>query len=174
MLDIIENLFIWCLYLGLPTFLMIRHFGGKNTVFLFASIFAIGNINAEPSVSNQFQFQTLEVKRKKFDLVLHRKLEAHFPDWPQRMDYQKEQEKLYKSAMQKRREALKLRTKKNFNRTKDEQDAIAYFQGTGFYAKHQDPQTKPNIFDTRQSFLLKMHVDQMRNGFLNSSGFKRE
>lgn len=59
--------------------------------------------------------------------------------------------------MRKQREALKLRLKDNFNRSKVEQDAIDYFSGRGFYKKHQDPSTKPNIFDTRQSFLIKMH-----------------
>ena len=52
--------------------------------------------------------------------------------------------------------------------TKEELDAIDYFRGTGFYARQQDPKMKPNIYDTRQSFLLKMHDDQMRNGFLNT------
>ena len=52
--------------------------------------------------------------------------------------------------------------------TKEELDAIDYFQGTGFYARQQDPKMKPNIYDTRQSFLLKMHDDQMRDEFLAS------
>lgn len=34
--------------------------------------------------------------------------------------------------------------------------------------KYQDPAMKPNIFDTRKSFLLKMHDDKLRNDFLNS------
>ena len=51
-------------------------------------------------------------------------------------------------------------------------DAMDYFQGTGFYARQQDPKTKPNIFDTRQSFLLKMHDDQMRTDFLNSFNYR--
>ena len=38
-----------------------------------------------------------------------------------------------------------------------------YFNGTGFYQKEQDPTRKPNIFDTRQTFLLKMHDDKLRN-----------
>ena len=42
--------------------------------------------------------------------------------------------------------------------TKDELDAVAYFQGTGFYSKVQDSEKnpKPCIYDTRQSFLIKM------------------
>ena len=89
-------------------------------------------------------------KKKKFYLAFHRRLEQHFPDWEERMNYQKKkQEELYKSAMQKKREALRLRLKKNFNKTPKEQDAVDYFYGTDIYAKYQNIRTKPNIFDTR-------------------------
>ena len=46
--------------------------------------------------------------------------------------------------------------------------ALDYFQGTGFYQKYQDPRLKPNIFDTRQTFLFKMHDPLLRKNFLNS------
>ncbi len=111
-------------------------------------------------------------KQKKYSIVFHYQLEQHFPNWNPRMDYQKKQEELYKSAMQKRRETLRARLEENFNRTREEQDAINYFHETGIYAKYQDPETRPNIFDTRQSFLLKMHDREMRGNFLNS--FNRE
>lgn len=52
--------------------------------------------------------------------------------------------------------------------TKEERDAMDYFQGNGIYAKYQDKREKYNIFDTRQSFLLKMHDDKFRNDFLNN------
>ena len=52
--------------------------------------------------------------------------------------------------------------------TKEELDAVSYFQGTGFYAKQQDPNLKPNIFDTRQTFLLKMQDKNARTNFLKS------
>ena len=108
-------------------------------------------------------------KRKKFDLAFHRQLEQYFPDWDERMDYQKKQEKLFKSAMRKKREMKRLRTKENpKSYTKEELDAIDYFQGNGVYAKYQDKRKKQNIFDTRQSFLLKMHDDKLRNDFLNN------
>jgi hypothetical protein len=84
------------------------------------------------------------------------------------MDYQKKQEELYKAVMRKRREAIIIRLPENFNRTHEEQDAINYFHGTGIYAQYQDPETKPNTFDTRQSFLLKMHDPILRRNFLNS------
>ena len=107
-------------------------------------------------------------KRKNFDPAFHRRLEK----WSGRMAFQKKQEELYKLAMQKKREALRLGLKENFNRTAKEQDAVDYFNGTGIYAKYQDIRTKPNIFDTRQSFLLKMHDPVLRNNFLNSFNSK--
>jgi hypothetical protein len=70
--------------------------------------------------------------------------------------------------MIKRREALRLRKKEYFGRTKDEQDAIDYFLGRDFYQTHQDSSVKPNIFDNRQSFLIKMHNKEMRMNFLKS------
>jgi len=85
------------------------------------------------------------------------------------MAYQQKQEKFYESAIRKKREIRRLRIQEipDFF-TKEELDAIDYFQGTGFYFKYQDPKTKPNIFDTRQSFLLKMHDLVLRENFLNS------
>lgn len=107
--------------------------------------------------------------KKRIDLRFHRRLEKHFPDWDGRMAYQQRQEKFYKSAMIKKREIQRLRILETPNLyTKEELDAISYFQGTGLYSKHQDPKVKPNIFDTRQSFLLKMHDDKLRNEFLDS------
>ena len=70
--------------------------------------------------------------------------------------------------MIKSREALRLGKKEYFGRTKDEQDAIDYFSGSGFYQTHQDPSVEPNIFDNRQSFLIKIHNKEMRMNFLKS------
>ena len=113
--------------------------------------------------------QESQIKRKKFDLALHRRLEQHFPDWEQRMTYQKNQEDFYKSAIRKKREIKGLRIKENSNfYTKEELNAINYFHGTGFFQKYQHPKEKPNIFDTRQTFLLKMHDPLARENFLNS------
>jgi hypothetical protein len=108
-------------------------------------------------------------KSEKFDLAFHRRLEQHFPDWEERMNYQKKQEEFYKSAMRKKSELKRLRIKDNSKRyTKQELDAMDYFHGTGFYKKYQEPAMKPNIFDTRQSFLMKMHDDKLRDNFLDS------
>ena len=49
-----------------------------------------------------------------------------------------------------------------------EHDAINYFTGQGFYRSQQDFRTEPNIFDTRESFLIKMHNESNRNRFLKS------
>jgi len=125
--------------------------------------------DGKPPQSNNFVFQTGSRKRKKFDITLHRQLEQQFPDWPERMAYQKKQEEFYKSAMKKKKELKKLRIKENSNfYTKEELDSMDYFQGTGFYQKYQDPELKPKIFDTRQTFLFKMHDPILRNNFLNS------
>jgi len=69
------------------------------------------------------------------------------------MDYQKKQEKFYKAAIRRKQETKRLRVldKKSYY-TKEELDAMNYFQGTGFYSKQQDPKVKLNIFDTRQYF----------------------
>lgn len=108
-------------------------------------------------------------KRKKFSIVFHCRLEQHFPDWNERMAYQKNQENFYKSALRKQRELKKLNIREKLNYyTREELDALDYFQGTGFYQKYQDPRLKPNIFDTRQTFLFKMHEPLLRKNFLNS------
>lgn len=96
-------------------------------------------------------------------------MEKHLPDWDGRMNYQKKQEKHYKVAMKKQKELRKLRIQdKPTNYTKQELDAMDYFSGTGFYTKHQDPSVRPNIFDSRQSLVIKMHDEEMRDNFLNS------
>jgi len=108
-------------------------------------------------------------KRKKFNIVFHRRLEQHFPDWKTRMAYQEKQEKFYKSAIKKRKEIKRLRLLDNKSYyTSQELDAMNYFHGTGFYQKQQDPEVKPNIFDTRQSFLRKMHDPIALDNFLDS------
>ena len=51
--------------------------------------------------------------------------------------------------------------------TPQERDAFDYFHGTGFYKYYQNPKTLPNIFDTRQSFVVKMQDREMRTKFLD-------
>lgn len=57
--------------------------------------------------------------------------------------------------------------------TKEELDAIDYFQGNGIYVKYQNEKENYNIFDTRQSFLLKMHDDELRNEVLNNLNHRK-
>lgn len=52
--------------------------------------------------------------------------------------------------------------------TKDEKDALNYFNGSGFYEYYQNPKIKPNIFEMRQSFLVKMQNPDIRNKFLTT------
>ena len=69
----------------------------------------------------------------------------------------------------KKRELKRLRIKDTSNLyTKDELDSINYFHGISFYKKHQDPSTKPNMFNTRQTFLNKMPDQTAREKYLKS------
>ena len=52
--------------------------------------------------------------------------------------------------------------------TPQEQEAFGYFNETGFYKNYQNSKTLSNIFDTRQSFLLKMENPGVWKTFLNS------
>lgn len=102
-----------------------------------------------------------------------------FPDWPDRVGYQKEQDKFYKSGQAKLQEARKLRISDKFALkflTVQEKDASDYFNGTGSYENYQNPKTLPNTFDTRQSFLLKIENREVRKNFLNSCNnlFKKD
>jgi hypothetical protein len=105
---------------------------GENNVSSVLAITSGGNVSKGRSGS--FVLQTGSGKRKRFNIVFHRRLEKYFPDFNERMVYQKKQEKFYKSAEKKRRELKKLRIKETPNfYTKEELDAISYFQGTNFY-----------------------------------------
>jgi len=96
-------------------------------------------------------------KIENFDPTFHHFLEKRFPDWDKRMDYQEKQFEIYESAQAKKRESERTRSEKGWkftDYTAEEQNAIHYMNGTGRFAKYRDPKTKPNIYDTRQSFLL--------------------
>jgi len=94
-------------------------------------------------------------------------LRKHFPDWEERMDYQKKQKKVYRSGLARIAEAKGVRVK--FKPTKQEQDAFYYFNGQNFYKYYQSLETPPNIYDTRWSFLLKVEKNKnMRENFLKS------
>ena len=96
-------------------------------------------------------------------------LRKHFPDWEERMNYQKKQEKIYRSGLARMTQAKRVRMEKTFKLTKKEQDAFDYFNGKNFYKEHQSIETPPNIYDTRRSFLLKIEKNKdMRENFLKS------
>ena len=100
---------------------------------------------------------------------LRRRLEQHFPDWDERIAFQEKQTKFYRSAMLKKREGKRLGLIDDSRPySAEELDAIDYFNGEGCYAKFQDPHVAPNKFDTRKSFLLKMHDASAREKFLKS------
>ena len=96
-------------------------------------------------------------------------MEKHFLDWSNWIDYQNKQENFYKAAIRRKQEIKRLRVldKKSYY-PKEALDAMNCFQRIGFYSKQQDPKVKSNIFDTRQSFLLKMHDNKLKNEFLDS------
>jgi hypothetical protein len=119
-------------------------------------------------ISKQFrgggQDENLSIIQK-MDLDLHRRLEKYFPDWEERMAYQKKQAEFYKSAIIKK-EIKKLKIVDNLNfYSEKELDGINYFEGKGLYARYQNSSVAPNIYDTRQSFLLKMHDISSREKF---------
>jgi hypothetical protein len=112
-------------------------------------------------VSQQFraggQGENLNIIQK-MDPDFHRRLEKYFPDWEERMTYQKSQTEFYKSAMRKKKEIIKLRMADDLN----------FYSEKELDARYQDPSVAPNIYDTRQSFLLKMHDISSREKFLQS------
>jgi hypothetical protein len=103
-----------------------------------------------------------------FDENFHRILRKGFPDFKKRVEFEKSQLKFYNSARSKLYRAPLGVHYRNKLLSPHEQDAINYFTGQVFYRSQQDFRTKPNIFDTRESFLLKMHNESNRNRFLKS------
>jgi hypothetical protein len=110
-------------------------------------------------------------KPKNFDANFHRILQKGFPDWERRIEYEKRQRELYESAQKKlKMSPIGISSSEKLSElfSLEEKDAIAYFQGTGFYAYCQKLEERPNVFDTRETFLLKMHNPEMRENFLNA------
>ena len=94
-------------------------------------------------------------------------LRKHFPDWEERINYQKKQKKIYRSGIARIAEAKRCGVK--IKLTKQEQDAFDYFYGQNDYKYYQSIETPPNRFDTRWSFLLKVEKNKnMRENFLKS------
>lgn len=99
------------------------------------------------------------------NIKLQKKIfKKYFPDWTERVEYQNRQLEFLQSSQKKLRQADRLRLNEKFKSkmlTQDEKDALNYFDGTGFYQYHQDLNTPPNIYDTRQTFLDKMQNSEM-------------
>lgn len=93
------------------------------------------------------------------------------PDFESRIAIEKQQAIIYQKAVRKIREHQRLFPLLNNHQkclTAEEEFAINYFHGTGFYAKLQDPKTPPNIFDTRKTLKKKMENPDMRTKFLET------
>ena len=104
-----------------------------------------------------------------FDRNFHRILRKGFPDSKRRIEFEKYQLEFYNAARLKlyRTPTFSIKDKMELL-SPEERDAINYFKGLGFYRSKQDFRTKPNIFDSRESFLIKMHDESNRNWFLKS------
>lgn len=104
-----------------------------------------------------------------FDKNFHQILRKGFPDSKRRIEFEKSQLEFYNSARSKLYRAPTLSMKDKMRLlSPEEHDAINYFTGQGFYRSQQDFRTESNIFDTRESFLIKMHNESNRNRFLKS------
>ena len=104
-----------------------------------------------------------------FDKNFHKILRKGFPDSKRRIQFEKSQLEFYNSARSKLYRVPTLSMKDKIRLlSPEEHDAINYFTGQGFYRSQQDFRTEPNIFDTRESFLIKMHNESNRNRFLKS------
>lgn len=147
-------------------------------VFIFGSLLGIiaSNLNREVNL-NESSISVVKSLRaggqkkypSNFDRNFHRVLQKGFPDYKKRVEFEEVQRKFYSSARAKlyRRPTLTIQDKYKLL-SQEEQDAINYFTGKGSYRYYQDLKTVPNIFDTRESFLLKMHDESNRNRFLKS------
>lgn len=106
---------------------------------------------------------------KNFDRNFHRILKKGFPDCENRVKFEQSQIEFYNSARLKLNKASGFFMKNKADLlTAQELDAINYFQGKGFYRLQQNFKTKFNVFDSRESLLIKMHDESHRNSFLKS------
>ena len=153
----------------------------KRTVIVFLFGLSVGlslnnNSNSEFN-SNESSITLVNSLRgggsrkypRNFDKNFHRILRKGFPDSKRCIEFGKSQLEFYNSARSKlyRTPTLSMKDKMRLL-SLQEYDAINYFIGQGFYRSQQDFRTEPNIFDTKESFLIKMHNESNRNRFLKS------
>ena len=145
-------------------------------VFLFGLLVGLSlNNNSNPEFHNSITLVTSlrgggnRKYPRNFDKNFHKILRKGFPDSKRRIEFEKYQLEFYNSARSKlyRTPTLSMKDKMRLL-SPEEHDAINYFTGQGFYRSQQDFRTEPNIFDTRESFLIKMHNESNRNRFLKS------
>jgi len=72
-------------------------------------------------------------------------LKKHFPDFNERINYQKKQAKFYRSALNKISEAKRVGMSNSLKLTSQEQDALDYYNGKNFYSSYQNVKTSPLI-----------------------------
>jgi hypothetical protein len=148
-------------------------------VFLFGLLVGLSlNNNSNPEFHSEDNSITLinslrgggnQKYPSNFDKNFHKILRKGFPDSKRRIEFEKSQLEFYNSARSKLYRAPTLSMKDKMRLlSPEEHDAINYFTGQGFYRSQQDFRTEPNIFDTRESFLIKMHNESNRNRFLKS------
>jgi len=149
------------------------------TIFLFGIVIGF-NLSEQSTFNSNFNQKSLVIINSlrggakkypnNFNKNFHRVLRTSFPDSKTRIEFENYQRGFYQSA------CLKLSLSKNLTPkqqrkllTIDEQDALNYVNGQGFYSVQQNFRKKPNKFDTRESFLIKMHNESTRTRFLKSS-----
>ena len=148
-------------------------------VFLFGLLVGLSlNNNSNPEFHSEDNSITLVNSLRgggnrkypsNFDKNFHKILRKGFPDSKRRIEFEKSQLEFYNSARSKLYRAPTLSMKDKMRLlSPEEHDAINYFIGQGLYRSQQYFRTEPNIFDTRESFLIKMHNESNRNRFLKS------
>lgn len=110
---------------------------------------------------------------KNFNEQYHILLKKYFPDSKKRVEYERSQHRLFMKVTNKIylermydpnksvKEVLRSLSRKEY-------ESIKYSRGKGFYAYKRHYRTRPNIYDNRESFLIKMHNKKYRERFLKS------
>ena len=154
-----------------PTTMIVGNAGNKKFQLPeLCSEFRCGASDKPHSSRPQYKvtnFSSNLAKRKYWKKMLIK----HFPDFESRLSLEKRQAINYQKAIKKIKEFKRVSPLlSNYQKllNAEEKSAIDYFHGTGIYTKFQDPNTPPNIFDTRKTFLKKMENKKMREKFLET------
>ena len=107
-----------------------------------------------------------------FNTQFHKLLKSNFLEWKERAEYERVHRKLYDKAH------IKIRMYKFFSNdldkilTSEEIDAVNYVLDWGIYKYSRHYGQKISIFDTKESFLFKMHNEHKRNAFLKTYEYR--